>query len=314
MLDDAHRDRWDVEHLPAPAPDLGGAAQIPAATPARHGLVTAHLIRFADLLQPRPRMPRLTAGSASTGAAQRPRRRLGQPIGARRLGRVARTQAQLATQLGVLRLQRLDHRVPLCQRRDHHRELLTQLHDSGGLIGHRAIINIKPLKIKPPRRGGPDQLPTVKLGLHPRYPDERANRDVRTTGIPRWIFRHCSHFPSRNRCRPSPCDRLSRPRSTTAAPPRPGPIGRRWAPPTLTLGARHEGRTGTVPVFTADRSTEEEPSSIPAASPRLPRSTSPWPPDAHPQDRPEVPHQPRSPDPDHRVRTASGPYPPGWSR
>jgi hypothetical protein len=27
-----------------------------------------------------------------------------------------------------------------------------------------------------------------------------------------------------DRCRPSPCDRLSRPRSTTAAPPRPGPI------------------------------------------------------------------------------------------
>jgi hypothetical protein len=31
-------------------------------------------------------------------------------------------------------------------------------------------------------------------------------------------------------------------------------------------------------VFTADRSTKEEPCYIPAASPRLPRSTSPWPP------------------------------------
>jgi hypothetical protein len=31
-----------------------------------------------------------------------------------------------------------------------------------------------------------------------------------------------------------------------------------------------------VPVFTVIRSTEEEPDSAPAASPRLPRSTSPW--------------------------------------
>ena len=39
-------------------------------------------------------------------------------------------------------------------------------------------------------------------------------------------------FPSVESCyRPSPCGRLSRPRTTTAAPPRPGPIGRRWAQP-----------------------------------------------------------------------------------
>lgn len=38
-------------------------------------------------------------------------------------------------------------------------------------------------------------------------------------------------FPSRNRCRPSPCGRLSRPRSTTTAPPHPGPIGGRRAQP-----------------------------------------------------------------------------------
>ena len=31
-----------------------------------------------------------------------------------------------------------------------------------------------------------------------------------------------------------------------------------------------------VPMFTVIRSTEEEPDSAPAASPRLPRSTSPW--------------------------------------
>jgi hypothetical protein len=34
--------------------------------------------------------------------------------------------------------------------------------------------------------------------------------------------------------------------------------------------------TGTVPVLTVIRSTKVEPDSVPAASPRLPRSTSPW--------------------------------------
>ena len=49
--------------------------------------------------------------------------------------------------------------------------------------------------------------------------------------------------------------------------------------PTATLGARSQARTGTVPAFTVIRSTKEEPNSVPAASPRLPRSTSPWPPE-----------------------------------
>jgi hypothetical protein len=35
-------------------------------------------------------------------------------------------------------------------------------------------------------------------------------------------------------------------------------------------------RTRTVPVFTVIRLMKEEPDSVPAASPRLPRSTSPW--------------------------------------
>jgi hypothetical protein len=63
-------------------------------------------------------------------------------------------------------------------------------------------------------------------------------------------------------------------------------------------------------VFTAIRPAKEEPSSIPAASPRLRRSHSPWPPGAHPHARPEVP---RSGCPD-QVRTAPGPYPPDLSR
>jgi integrase len=48
-------------------------------------------------------------------------------------------------------------------------------------------------------------------------------------------------------------------------------------------------RTRTVPVFTVIRSTKEEPDFVPAASPRLPRSTSPWPPGDPPICRPRVP-------------------------
>jgi len=54
------------------------------------------------------------------------------------------------------------------------------------------------------------------------------------------------------------------------------------------LAARPSGKTGKVPVFTAVRSTKEESSCAPAASPWLTRSTSPWPPGRHPQDHPGV--------------------------
>jgi len=59
-----------------------------------------------------------------------------------------------------------------------------------------------------------------------------------------------------------------------------------------------------VPVFTAIRSTEEEPDSAPAASPRLPRSTSPWSPG-----RPSYTTQ-KFPNDVRWVRAAPGPYPP----
>jgi hypothetical protein len=117
-----------------------------------------------------------------------------------------------------------------------------------------------------------------------------------------------------NRCRPSPCDRLSRPRSTTAAPPLPDPIGRRWTQPNRThAGSAAAGSIEKVPVFTAVRSMKEEPSCAPAASPRLTRSTSPWPPGRHPQDHPGVPRR-SGLRPGKQVRTAPGPYPPGLSR
>jgi hypothetical protein len=147
----------------------------------------------------------------------------------------------------------------------------------------------------------------VKLGL--------ATRDrgpIRTgSGAPSFGGASCgiaASFPSRNRCRPSPCAGLSPARSTTAAPPRPGPISGRRAHPTNHIGYVAAGRTRTVPVFTVIRSTKEEPDSVPAASPRLPRSTSPWSPGQPSKTNLGVPH-PRG-----RVRTAPGPYPPDLSQ
>ena len=137
---------------------------------------------------------------------------------------------------------------------------------------------------------GIGRRPTVKLGLHPRYPSRgpmRASRQAR---------RRYSPAPLSALQPPSLLDTaaalphvhgLSPARSTTAAPPHPDPIGGRCAQPASSvLDARTSGRTGTVPVFTVIRSTEEEPDSVPAASPRLPRSTSPWSPGRHRHSRP----------------------------
>ena len=82
----------------------------------------------------------------------------------------------------------------------------------------------------------------------------------------------------RYRCRPSPCAGLSPARSTTAAPPRPGPISRRRTQPGCRAGRAETGRPGTVPVSTAIRSPEEEPGSAPAASLQVRRRPSPQPP------------------------------------
>jgi hypothetical protein len=74
------------------------------------------------------------------------------------------------------------------------------------------------------------------------------------------------------RCLPSPCGRLSRPRTTTKAPPHPRANSRQRAcPPTA-------GSPRMVPTFIADRSTGAAPSFSPAASPRVRRRPSSWPP------------------------------------
>jgi hypothetical protein len=76
------------------------------------------------------------------------------------------------------------------------------------------------------------------------------------------------------------------------------------------LDARNTGETRTVPVFTVIRSMKEEPDSVPAASPRLPRSTSPWSPGQSSKPTQEFPTKPLN----MLGRTALGPYPPGSSR
>ena len=120
--------------------------------------------------------------------------------------------------------------------------------------------------------------PTVQLGLDLEYPCARLRKArPRRAGIHRRPPRlPASTLPTC--CRPSPCTRLSRARTTTAAPPRPEAISRRRACPPQPEPGGGEGSPETVPTFTTHRSTGAAPSSSPAASPRAPRSTSPQPP------------------------------------
>src|SRR4029453_17126874 len=93
--------------------------------------------------------------------------------------------------------------------------------------------------------------PSVQLGLDPQYPrlrllhgqrrPRRAGIHRRPPSLPATLLRTC--------CRPSPCDRLSRPPSTTAAPSPPkAPSRRRACPPPARL-AGGEGNLGRVPTF-----------------------------------------------------------------
>jgi hypothetical protein len=139
-------------------------------------------------------------------------------------------------------------------------------------------------------------VPSVQLGLDPQYPRPGLfRRGPRRVGI----HRRPPGMPApqlRTRCRPSPCPatagtcgRLSRPRTTTAAPSRPATNSRRRAcpPPAWTAGG--EGGPRTVPTFTINRSTGSVPSYSPAASPRVRRRPSPWPPGRPPQPASESP-------------------------
>ena len=149
--------------------------------------------------------------------------------------------------------------------------------------------------IEPAARIG--RRPTVQFGLHPRYPLTGP-----TGSAPAWRRHSAAHLsalqppPASNRCRPSPCDRLSRPRSTTATPPHPRPsVDGGPVPPGGWL-RRRLGRPRTVPVFTAVHSIEEEPDSAPAASPCLRRRPSARPPRVGLHQPRGVPHPSRGGD------------------
>ena len=150
--------------------------------------------------------------------------------------------------------------------------------------------------------------PTVQLGLDLQYPLPGPQRawqwftriHQRPPGIPALRLRTC--------WLPSPCDRLSRPPTTTEPPPRPVPSADDVPalPPRWLHGMRATPDGSHVHL---NRSTSEASSSTPAASPRLRRRSSPWPPGrlSHRDQKFPVPAQ-RG-----RVRTAASPYPPDLS-
>src|SRR5215217_3399795 len=122
--------------------------------------------------------------------------------------------------------------------------------------------------------------PSVQLGLDSSYPRLRlldGERRPRRAGI----HRRPPSLPAtslRTCCRPSPCTRLSRARTITAAPSPPkAPSRRRTCPPPARL-AGGKGSLGRVPTFPTHRLTGTVPSFSPAASPHLPRRPSAWPP------------------------------------
>jgi hypothetical protein len=142
--------------------------------------------------------------------------------------------------------------------------------------------------------------PTVKLGLHLRYPPPRTHASlIGRVGVHagdvtiRWrIFRYCSlQLSSRFRDSSEPLPpfalwpalpvsrQVVTPATTTAAPPHPWPVGRRCAQPDARRWPRrHRADQRWFPCSLVDRSAEEAPDSAPATSPWLPRSTSPRPP------------------------------------
>jgi hypothetical protein len=128
--------------------------------------------------------------------------------------------------------------------------------------------------------------PSVQLGLDLQYPSlglveigpRRVGIHRRPPGLP---------VPtSRTRWAPSPCSRLSRPRTTTDPPPRPWVISRRCASP---LPTRPVGRKATQRRFPRSPLTGRRdrcPAFPLQACPRLRRRPSSWPPAARRRGRP----------------------------
>jgi hypothetical protein len=91
--------------------------------------------------------------------------------------------------------------------------------------------------------------PLVQLRLHLAYPPLGLNEaGPRRAGVHRRPPQ--SAVMLRTRWAPSPCGRLSRPRTTTSPPPHPSGIGRRRTFPPTSWWLAGEGTAGVVPTFT----------------------------------------------------------------
>jgi hypothetical protein len=137
VLDHAHGDLRDVEHLPPDHPGrwtIGGQRASAAGAGAR--LVHHHLIGPLDLPQRAALVPWLPAGLAPGPAAQRHGRRLVQPVARRRLRRVPRGGGQLPLQLRDARILLDDPRVLRGQAGVLHGEPVLQLGDRPRLRRH----------------------------------------------------------------------------------------------------------------------------------------------------------------------------------
>ena len=97
-------------------------------------------------------------------------------------------------------------------------------------------------------------------------------------------------FPLRTCWPPSPCAGLSPAPTTTGPPPHPAPSTDDASIPPFRVDPKRRERRGTVPVFTVSRSISPAPSFAPAASPRLRRRPSPWPPHRHAKSASESTH------------------------
>jgi hypothetical protein len=136
----------------------------------------------------------------------------------------------------------------------------------------------------------------VQLGLHPPYPQPRRNGiRPRLTGIHQRL-RPLQYVACMNPLDPfamwtafPPSDYYG----SSAPPPNHQQTTRLSATPHL--AGRTQRRLGVVPAFTMNRSSGEVPSYTPAASPRLRRRHSPWPPESTTSIRP------RSSPPQHKV-------------
>ena len=105
-------------------------------------------------------------------------------------------------------------------------------------IGHQVEQVVEPA-------AGIGARPTVQLGLHLPYPSFGPSRTGSgIVGIHRRVSWHCIFLLCRTCCPPSPCGGLSRPRTTTGAPPRPRPSVDGGPSPTIRTGCPAARATG----------------------------------------------------------------------